>query len=124
MRNLFYIAILTFSVNSFAQVKKCNDFKNGTFKYAHKDYGELVTVRMDTLQTDSYPISGDQTKSRIKWLSGCKYEMEFIEVNKSYLQSLIGVKYTVEIIRINGKKITCRTNNKGEIIETEMIKVD
>lgn len=123
MRTFFYLALLIFSISTFAQGKKCVDFKNGTFKYTDKDYGDLITVRLDTLQTDTYPESNEVIKSRINWLSDCKYEMEVIEVNKEFLKSLIGTKYTIEIITINGNKIVCRSKNQGTVVEKEMIKV-
>jgi outer membrane protein TolC len=37
----------------------------------------------------------------VKWLTACKYEIEYIEVNIPKMESIIGTKYIIEIIDIN-----------------------
>ena len=123
MRAIFYIIIFLFCFNSYAQEKQCEEFKVGKFTYSDPDYAELVTTRNDSIQTDSFHEIGLEMTSKVTWLSDCKYEIEYIEVNDSILESLIGMKYIIEIIKIDNNKIICRTKSDGIVIEKEMIKI-
>ena len=109
--------------NSFSQKRECTDFKVGKFTYLDPNYADLITERNDSIQTDSYPSMDLIMTSRIKWLSDCKYEIEYIKVNDSKMQSIIGVKYIIEIIEINNNKILCKSESNGIIVEKEMIKI-
>jgi hypothetical protein len=124
MKQTIFLSFLLLTLSSFAQEKNCSDFKVGEFTYTDPDYADLVTVRTDSLQTDSYPEMGWEMTSSIRWISDCKYEIEYIDVNDSKLESIIGVKYVIEIIEINENKILCRTESDGISVEKEMIKTD
>jgi len=124
MRETITIIFLLLTFGLFAQEKQCSDFKFGKFTYSDPDYSDLITVRTDSLQTDSYPKMGWEMTSRIKWLTDCKYEMEYIKVNDPKMESLIGIKYVIEIIEIKENKIMCRTESDGIIVDKEMIKTE
>jgi len=55
--------------------------------------------------------------SKVKWLAKCKYEIEYVKVNKPILESIIGTKYVIEIIEINENKILCKTEPEEVVIE-------
>ncbi|WP_298508294.1 hypothetical protein [uncultured Kordia sp.] len=122
MKPTIIILTLFISLISFSQEKKCSDFKIGKFTYSDPDYADLITERTDSLQTDHYPKMGWKLTSKVKWLTACKYEIEYIEVNIPKMESIIGTKYIIEIIDINKNKILCRTESDGIVIEKEMIK--
>jgi len=124
MREPITIILLLLTFGLFAQEKKCSDFKIGKFTYSDPDYSDLITVRTDSLQTDSYPKMGWEMTSRVKWLTDCKYEMEYIKVNDPKMESLIGIKYVIEIIEIKENKILCRTESDGITVDKEMIKTE
>jgi hypothetical protein len=124
MREPITIILLLLTFGLFAQEKKCSDFKIGNFTYSDPDYSDLITVRTDSLQTDSYPKMGWEMTSRVKWLTDCKYEMEYIKVNDPKMESLIGIKYVIEIIEIKENKILCRTESDGITVDKEMIKTE
>jgi len=124
MKQTISMFILLLTLSSFAQEKNCSDFKVGKFTYSDPDYADLITVRTDSLQTDSYPKMGWEMTSSVEWLTDCKYELEYIKANDSKMESLIGTKYVIEIIEINGNVILCRTESDGIIVEKEMIKTE
>ena len=115
------IPFLLFAIHVFGQEKTCLDFMVGTFVYSDPDYADLVTVRNDSLQTDSYPAMGWETTCRVSWLTECKYEIEYIRVNNPMMEGLIGIKYVIEIINIDQNKILCKTESEGIVVEKEMI---
>ena len=116
------IILLLLTLNSFGQEKDCSNFKIGEFTYSDPDYADLITIRTDSFQTDRYPEMGWEMISKVKWLTKCKYEIEYIKVNKPMLESIIGTKYVIEIIEIKENKILCKTESEGIGIEREMIK--
>ncbi|MGH1387785.1 hypothetical protein [Kordia sp.] len=122
MKQILMIVTLLLTLTAFAQEKKCSDFKVGEFTYSDPDYADLITIRTDSFQTDSYPKIGLKTVSKVTWLTDCKYEIEYVEVSDPKMESLIGVKFVIEIIKINDNKILCRTKSEDVIIEKEMIK--
>ena len=124
MKQTISIFILLLTLNSFSQEKKCSDFKVGKFTYSDPDYADLITIRTDSLQIDSYPKMGWEMTSRIEWLTDCKYEIEYIKVNDPKMESLIGIIYVIEIIEIDDNKIICRTESDGISVEKEMIKTE
>ncbi|NQY31117.1 MAG: hypothetical protein HRT69_16830 [Flavobacteriaceae bacterium] len=124
MKKTISIFILLLALNSFSQEKKCSDFKVGKFTYSDPDYADLITIRTDSLQIDSYPKMGWEMTSRIEWLTDCKYEIVYIKVNDPKMESLIGIKYVIEIIEIDNNKIMCRTESDGITVEKEMIKTE
>ena len=124
MKNLILILILNLTLNGWAQEKNCSDFKVGKFTYSDPDYADLITVRTDSLQIDSYPKMGWAMTSRVEWLTDCKYEIIYIKVNDPKMKSLIGIKYVIEIIGIDDNKIMCKTESDGITVEKEMIKAE
>lgn len=121
MKHLLVLFILLISLPSLGQEKTCLDFKVGTFGYSDPDYADLITVRNDSLQTDSYPAMGWETTCRVTWLTDCIYEIEYIRVNNPMMDGLIGIKYLIEIVHIDQNKILCRTESEGVVVEKEMI---
>jgi hypothetical protein len=124
MKNPLLIIILLLTINSYAQENKCSDFKVGKFTYSDPDYADLITIRNDSIQIDSYPKMGWEMTSKVEWLTDCKYEILYIKVNDSKMESLIGIKYVIEIIEIDNNKIICRTESEGITVEKEMIKTE
>jgi hypothetical protein len=122
MKQILYVIISFITLNSFAQETSCSDFKVGTFTYSDPDYADLISVRTDSVQTDTYPIMGWEMTSSIIWLTDCKYEIKCIKVNDQKLEPLIGITYIIEIIDINANIILCRTESYGVTVEKEMIK--
>ena len=122
MKLTLKIIILTLSLNAFRQSLDCSDFKTGKFEYADPEYAELVTLRNDSLQIDSYTDMGWKITSKIEWLSDCKYRMECIEVNHAKMSTLIGKTYVIEIIEIDGNRILCQSESDGFVTKKEMIK--
>ncbi len=124
MRILIGVIFLFFTLHGNSQQLDCSEFKVGRFTYTDEDYSDLVTVRTDSLQTDTYRIMGLKTISTVKWLSDCKYEIVYIRVNDPKMESLIGIKYVIEIVQIDHNKIICRTASEGIVVEKEMIKTE
>jgi len=124
MKQTISIFILLLTLNSFSQEKKCSDFKVGKFTYSDPDYSDLITVRTDSFQIDSYPKMDWEMTSRVEWLTDCKYEIVYIKVNDPKMESLIGIKYVIEIIGIDDNKIMCKTESDGITVEKEMIKTE
>jgi len=98
MKQAITIIFFIMTLILIAQEKNCADFKVGKFTYSDLDYSDLITVRTDSLQIDSYPKMELETKSIVKWITDCKYEIEYIEVNDSKMESLIGTKYTIPYV--------------------------
>jgi hypothetical protein len=51
------------------QKEKCRAFKTGHFTYADPDYSELVSLKNDSIQTDTYPKASVKTISARTCLS-------------------------------------------------------
>jgi len=117
MKQSITVIILLLTLTSFGQEKDCSNFKIGEFTYSDSDYADLITIRTDSLQTDRYPEMGWELISKVKWLTKCKYEIEYVKVNKPILESIIGTKYVIEIIEINENKILCKTEPEEVVIE-------
>lgn len=124
MKQVLSIIFLLLTFVSYSQEKKCSDFKTGKFIHTDPDFKDLVTIRTDSIQREFYPKTGWEMIAKIKWLSDCKYEMEYIKANKDILQAIIGTKYVIEIIEINDNRIKCKSESGEMIIEKEMIKTE
>lgn len=125
MKRILILILLSYSTFSYAQNLDCSKFKTGHFKYFEGDYADLLTVRTDTTQIDSYVKTSDlKATSRLKWLSDCQYEFEYYKVNDPRFESIIGTKYTVEITEINGDTIVCQKLVNGKLSQPQrMIKI-
>nr|WP_321223502.1 hypothetical protein [uncultured Psychroserpens sp.] len=125
MKILSLLIVILASANSFAQNIDCSSFKTGHFKYLDKSYADLLTIRTDSSQIDTYSeTSNFEATSRLKWLSNCRYEFEYYKVNDAKFQPLIGTKYTIQITAIKGDTIVCRkvVNNKLQV-SMQMVKI-
>ena len=125
MRSFLILILLFISATSYAQDLDCSKFRTGYYRYANQDYADLLTVRTDSIQTDSYPAPMNFiATSRVKWLSDCTYEFEYFKVNDEKFNSLIGTTYAIEIIAIKGDTITCQKVESSKLKTTmDMIKV-
>ncbi|WNM18247.1 hypothetical protein [Flavobacterium capsici] len=103
------LLIIFSSLTVLGQKSKCTDFKNGTFEYlvSDKSLPKAVSTRTDSIQIDSYSDKKIEFKSKINWLTECRYELECISVNKPSENSQIGEKVIVQIDKIEGKKAFC-----------------
>jgi hypothetical protein len=109
VRSFLILIVLFISATSYAQDLDCSKFRTGHYRYVDQDYAELLTVRTDSIQTDSYPAPMNFiATSRVKWLSDCTYEFEYFKFNDEKFSSLIGTKYVIEIIAIKGDTISCQ----------------
>ena len=87
----------------------------------NEDYADLLTIRTDSTQTDSYTESSNfEATSRISWLSDCRYAFEYYKVNDARFESLVGTKYTVQITKVKGDTITCQ-KVVGEKLQEKML---
>lgn len=103
------LIVLLASATSFTQNLDCSKFKTGHFRYLNEDYADLLTIRTDSSQIDSYSDSSNfQATSHISWSLDCRYTFEYYKVNDVKFESLVGTKYTVQITRIKGDTITCQ----------------
>ncbi|WP_299335069.1 hypothetical protein [uncultured Psychroserpens sp.] len=125
MKNSIIITILLCSVWCYAQDTDCSKFRTGQFRYLDKDYKDLMTIRTDSTQIDSYPAPMNfQGTSRVKWLSDCSYEFEYYKFNDPKYESLLGTKYTIKIVEIKGDTIVCQKVVNGQLTQRqEMIKI-
>ncbi|WP_040281939.1 hypothetical protein [Psychroserpens damuponensis] len=108
MKFLSFLIVILASATSFAQHLDCSKFKTGQFRYLDKDYADLLTIRTDSTQIDSYKTSTFKATSHVKWLTNCRYEFEYYKVSDAKFKPLIGTKYIVEITKINGDTIVCQ----------------
>jgi hypothetical protein len=122
MRQISILILILLTFNCKAQENTCAEFKTGRFTYSDPDYADLITIRNDSIQIDTYPYADFETTSRIKWLSACTYEMEYLAVSNPLMNQLIGTKIIIEIIHVEDNKIRCRTVSDGVEVEKEMIK--
>lgn len=123
MKFLLSLFLIVLTLPLVAQEMECSEFKIGKFRYTDPDYADLVTIRKDSIQIDSYPSLGWEMKNRITWLSDCTYQTECISVNEASLESLIGITYIIQIIAIRNDTIVCRAESDGITIDKEMVKV-
>ncbi len=123
MKKAITIILIVLTVKAYTQDQKCKAFRVGKFSYSDPDYGDLLTERNDSIQTDAYPSMGWKITSEIKWLSDCKYQTTCIKVNNKMLESLIGAEFVIEIVQIMNNKILCRTESQGIVVEKEMTKI-
>jgi len=85
-----------------SQVKNdCTQFKTGDFEY--RTNGLLYAIsRKDSLQTETNKINGGVTKTSIKWLNDCSYQLRFLETSQIYpdsIDQLIRTTYlTIEVL--------------------------
>lgn len=123
MQKIIFIVLFIITSSCFSQELNCSAFKNGTFTYTHPDYADLLTIRKDSIQIDTYPKLNLEMTSTVTWLSDCKYQMVYTKVNDPKMEPIIGVKYVIEIIEINDNKIMCQTDSGDVIVKQEMIKL-
>ena len=123
MKNLILVLILILTLTSYAQEKKCIDFKDGTFVYAEKNRAEII-IRKDNLQIETNPENGIEIHTSIKWKSECEYVMTYEKIlNYSKdISSVIGKKIFVKIIETNGNRIKVRAKSDTMDEEIEFIK--
>ncbi len=125
LKKLILISLLFLASISFAQEKKCRDFKTGKFRYFQKDRPELI-LRTDSTQIEINSKTKVEVHSKIEWSSDCSYTMTYVKILNypREWKHLIGQKILVDIISINknGYKARARSPRMNMVIEFVRVK--
>lgn len=117
MKNLIILSFLLFSLFSFSQNLKCNDFKTGTFYITLKKdlplkmkiirelnfQKEIILNKEDIKNEEIQPI----VYETIEWIDECSFRLKFDETrmtlseNEKYINANNGV--LVQLNEINGR---------------------
>lgn len=69
---------LLLGLNTRAQENNCEFFKEGEFHFYEKQTGQHITIKNKKNSSKQFFDSGDSTSWRIKWLSGCRFTMQYL----------------------------------------------
>lgn len=108
----------------YSQQMNCSKFHSGQFKFVDYEFSNYYSTRMDSIQIDSIgsPLHMKVT-SRIKWLTSCKYEVEYIAVSDSLMNDILRTKMVIEIKEIDGDTITCQRVDNNYLTLQKMVKL-
>lgn len=101
--------------------KDCAQFKKGSFVYRSQGM-QFAINRADTIQTEVDKTSGAITKTSVRWISDCSYELKLLEMSAAPNDSIAAiakkVTVTVSIERWTDKYYTYRAtvNDKGPAV--------
>jgi len=121
MKALSSIIIIALTFSFFVQEKKCSDIKNGKFTYVDYSSNEIIEIRKDTIQIDSFPKLGLSYHSKVKWTSDCHYNITVYEVNNPEFDLLIGTTFEFEILSIENDQLRVKTKTVNKLRESEHI---
>jgi hypothetical protein len=106
MKKLLPCLIVLLSLFSCKKETTCANFKTGEFRYTEK-YLPVNIIRNDSIQTETNIRDSLIIKSKIEWLSRCKYVLTcFDMINYEGDSSIyIGKKIYCDILEINGNRM-------------------
>ena len=122
LKTTYLFLLINFA--SFAQEKKCIDFKIGKFIYSKPEYKRFKVTRTETTQIEIDSVTGIVLEGAIEWKTECAYELTYTKISNQNMSSMIGQKLKSEIIKISGNNIICKIEGVGMELELEMTKVD
>lgn len=88
----YYLLAILFTLISCVTIKSehdCEKFKKGRFR-SRSEFDNSVSIihRTDSFQIESNSSTGDVLKAKIKWLSNCEYELEFISESSNAVNKI------------------------------------
>lgn len=119
MKHILSIIIVLLTLSFSNQEKECSDIKNGKFKYSDSSSNEVIEIRKDSIQIDSFPSIGLSYQSKVKWTSDCNYQITIFKVNDPEFDSLIGITFEFEILSIEKDQIKLKTKTVNKEHESE-----
>ena len=88
-RYFFITLIIIASLFSCRDKLTCKNFRSGKFTYNTKiDNTRFMIDRSDSIQIETDLKTGFITKSKIKWLSDCEFEMHYVSSQDTTLDKL------------------------------------
>lgn len=84
-----------------ANFSNCASVKIGTFKYVMQDSSITVIKRDNRYQYEYY--KGKTTKYRINWVNDCKYTLEVIKTDVSFMEEMKGKVFVTNIYDVTDR---------------------
>lgn len=102
MKQMLLTICLSFGVTlCFSQIN-CSSFQTGKFMYKDSAGNIFTVVRTKKKQMETSQKTNLVTKSKIKWISDCAYQLKQIWANQKSRRKFNGAVTTINITRTNG----------------------
>lgn len=126
MKRLIFILFFLLTFISFAQEKKCSEFKIGKYEYSNPKYSEWKIIRTDSTQIEISKKTGVKITSSIEWKSDCEFTLTCDKIQNSNLKDAVGKTVNVKIVETLPNSYMCISQSQdfNFNLELEVLKID
>lgn len=84
--------------NAVPEKMDCSQFRTGKFMFhLDKSSGAYIIDRNDSIQTEQNAINGGTTRFKIKWISDCVYNLDYIDQHYTTADSMADALKTLTL---------------------------
>ncbi|HMJ45897.1 MAG TPA: hypothetical protein VK498_01120 [Ferruginibacter sp.] len=112
---IFVFTCILVASTALAQEDSCLHFRTGKFSYMDDSSHRIIMKRTNHKQEERDEVSGTLTKFKVKWISGCEYQLTQVWSNSRKKRKQNHAVINVLITRVYGKmyEFTCACNSPG-----------